>query len=63
MRLMENRDDYAAEASNLSLKFQNQTILDNIDLKLKKDITLAIVHPDGAGKSVLFEVLSAREWL
>jgi len=57
MRFMDNRDDYILKVSNLNVKFQSQTILDNINFKLKKGTTLAIVGPNGAGKSVLFKAL------
>jgi len=49
--------NYILNVSNLSVKLQNQTILDNISFKLEKGKTLAIVGPNGAGKSVLFRAL------
>jgi len=54
---MESRDDYILKISNLSVKFPNETILDNISFELKKGTTLAIVGPNGAGKTTLFRVL------
>jgi zinc transport system ATP-binding protein len=54
---MENSSDYILKVSNLSVRLQNQTILDNISFKLKKGTTLAIVGPNGAGKTVLFKAL------
>lgn len=54
---MTNPNDYILNVSNLTVKIQNQTILDNISFRLKKATTLAIVGPNGAGKSVLFKTL------
>jgi len=54
---MENSDDYILKVSDLSVRIQNQTILDNVSFKLKKGTTLAIVGPNGAGKTVLFKAL------
>jgi len=54
---MESRENYMLNVSNLSVKFQNQTVLDNISFKLKKGKTLAIVGPNGAGKTVFFRAL------
>jgi len=54
---MESREHYMLNVSNLSVKLQNQTILDNISFKLKKGKTLAIVGPNGAGKTVFFRAL------
>jgi zinc transport system ATP-binding protein len=55
--MMENTDDYVLQVSNLSVKLQNQLILDNVSFKLKKGIVLAIVGPNGAGKTVLLKAL------
>jgi len=54
---MENTDDYVLQVSNLSVKLQNQTILENVNFKLKKGTVLAVVGPNGAGKTVLFKAL------
>jgi len=54
---MESREHYMLNVSNLSVKLQNQTVLDNISFKLKKGKTLAIVGPNGAGKTMLFRAL------
>jgi len=54
---MENVDDYVLKVSNLSVKLQNQTILDNVNFKLKKGSSLAIVGPNAAGKTMLFRTL------
>jgi len=54
---MESQNDYILKISNLSVKFPNETILDNISFELKKGTTLAIVGPNGAGKTMLFRTL------
>lgn len=51
---MDTHDSYILKVSNLSVKFPNETILDNISFELKKATTLAIVGPNGAGKTTLF---------
>ena len=50
-------NDYILKVSNLTVKLQNQVILDNISFNVKKGTTLAILGPNGAGKSVLFRTL------
>jgi len=54
---MESHNDYILKISNLSVRFPNETLLDNISFELKKGTTLAIVGPNGAGKTTLFRVL------
>jgi zinc transport system ATP-binding protein len=54
---MDNSNEYALRVSNLSVKLQNQTILENISFKLEKGTALAVVGPNAAGKTVLFKVL------
>jgi len=54
---MENIDDYVLQVSNLSVKLQNQTILENVNFRLKKGTVLAVVGPNGAGKTILFKAL------
>jgi zinc transport system ATP-binding protein len=54
---MANNDDYVLKVSNLSLKLQNQKILDNVSFKLKRGTTLAVVGPNAAGKTMLFKTL------
>jgi zinc transport system ATP-binding protein len=54
---MENNNDYILSVSNLSVRLQNQTILDNINFKVKKGTSLAVLGPNGAGKTVLFKAL------
>jgi zinc transport system ATP-binding protein len=54
---METSNDYILKVSNLSVRLQNQTILDNVNFKVKKGTTLAVLGPNGAGKTVLFRTL------
>jgi len=50
-------DEYILRVSNLSVKLQNQVILNDVSFYVKKGTTLAILGPNGAGKSVLFKTL------
>lgn len=54
---MNRHNETILKVSNLSVKFPNQTILDNISFELKKGATLAIVGPNGAGKTMFFRTL------
>ena len=54
---MKDNEHYLLKVSNLSVKLQNQTILDNVSFKLKRGTALAIVGPNGAGKTMLFRAL------
>jgi zinc transport system ATP-binding protein len=54
---MENNDNYVLIVSNLCVKLENQTILDNVSFKLKKGTALAVLGPNGAGKTMLFKAL------
>ena len=54
---MDNDNDYILKVSNLSVKIQNQTILDNVNFKVQRGTTLAVLGPNGAGKTVLFRTL------
>jgi zinc transport system ATP-binding protein len=54
---MEDNKDYLLNVSNLSVKLQNQTILDNVSFKLKRGAALAVLGPNGAGKTMLFKAL------
>jgi zinc transport system ATP-binding protein len=50
-------DDNILEVSNLTVKSQDRTILENVSFKVKRGTTLAIVGPNGAGKTMLFRAL------
>jgi len=54
---MQSHDDYILRVSNLNVKLQAQTILDNLSFEVKRGTTLAIVGPNGAGKTMLFRTL------
>src|SRR5512136_2544747 len=54
---MEDKMEYILEVAGLSVKPQNQPLLDHISFKVGKGTTLAILGPNGAGKSVLFRAL------
>lgn len=54
---MEGQDDYILRISNLSVKFPNESVLDDVSFQLRKGTTLAIIGPNGAGKSTLFRAL------
>jgi zinc transport system ATP-binding protein len=54
---MKNSDGYILKVSNLSVKLQNQVIIDNLSFNLKKGKTLAILGPNGAGKTTLLKAL------
>jgi zinc transport system ATP-binding protein len=45
------------EVKNLSVEFENNLVLDNLNFSVRKGEVLAIVGPNGAGKSVLFRSL------
>lgn len=51
---MRDHNSYILKVSNLSVRFPNETILENISFELKKATTLAIIGPNGAGKTTLF---------
>ena len=50
-------EDHILEVTDLSVKLQNQTLLDHISFKANKGSTLAILGPNGAGKTILFRAL------
>ena len=54
---MENADGYILKVSNLTVRLQNQTILENVSFKVKSGTTLAVLGPNGAGKTMLFRTL------
>jgi zinc transport system ATP-binding protein len=54
---MENDDNYVLKVSNLTVRLQNQTILDKVNFKLRRGTALAVLGPNGAGKTMLFRAL------
>jgi zinc transport system ATP-binding protein len=51
------KDDPILRVTNLSVKLQNQIILDSINFTVNRGTILAIVGPNGAGKTILFKAL------
>ncbi|WP_459480735.1 amino acid ABC transporter ATP-binding protein [Clostridium saccharoperbutylacetonicum] len=49
------------EIKGLSKKFNNNIVLDNIDLKIKKGDVVAVIGPSGTGKSTLLRCLNLLE--
>ncbi|MFY9082024.1 ATP-binding cassette domain-containing protein, partial [Aliarcobacter butzleri] len=43
--------------SNLSFKYQKTNVLENINLSIKSDDFLAIIGPNGGGKSTLLKLI------
>jgi len=54
---METLDDFILKVTDLTVELSNQTVLENVNFKLKKGTTLAIIEPNGAGKTMLFRAL------
>jgi zinc transport system ATP-binding protein len=54
---MKGEEKYFLEVSNLTVKLQNQLIVDNVSFKLKKGVALSILGPNGAGKTTLLKAL------
>jgi len=57
MSAVQNDEEYLLKVSNLSVKLQNQTILDKISFNLKRGTALAVLGPNAAGKTMLFRAL------
>ena len=57
MSTVQNDQEYILRVSNLSVKLQNQTILDKINFNLRRGTALAVLGPNGAGKTMLFKAL------
>jgi zinc transport system ATP-binding protein len=55
--LMVKNNGYILKVSNLTVKLQNQLIIENLSFQVKKGITLAIFGPNGAGKTTLVKAL------
>ena len=49
------------EISNIVKKFDDNTILDNISLDVKKGEVIVIIGPSGCGKSTLLRCVNALE--
>jgi len=48
----------SVEASNISLRYGSQKILNNVSLSINSGMITALIGPNGAGKSSLFRVLA-----
>jgi zinc transport system ATP-binding protein len=54
---MADDNGYILRVSDLSVKMQNQVLLDHISFNVTKGTTLAVLGPNGAGKTMLFRTL------
>lgn len=46
------------KVENLTKSFKGQTLLENVNLNIKKGHTVGIVGPNGSGKSILFKMVA-----
>ena len=49
--------NYVLDVSNLGVRLQGKTILDDINFKIKKATIISIIGPNGSGKTTLFRAL------
>ncbi|MCF8241438.1 MAG: ABC transporter ATP-binding protein [Melioribacteraceae bacterium] len=54
---MENKNLPAIEINNLSFSFQDQLVLDNINLTIRNKEFIGIIGPNGGGKTTLLKIL------
>lgn len=54
---MEANSDIVLRVKNLSVSFDQETVLENISFEVNKNDAVAIIGPNGAGKTVLFRAL------
>ena len=55
-------DDFVIEVSNLVKSFGDQTVLDGINLKVKRGETMVIMGGSGCGKSTLLRIMIGSLW-
>ena len=55
-------DDFVIEVSNLVKSFGDQTVLDGINLKVKRGETMVIMGGSGCGKSTLLRLMIGSLW-
>ena len=48
-------------AQNISKTFNNKSVLENVNLEIKKGEVVSIVGPSGAGKTTLLHILSTLD--
>ncbi len=53
----ESKSEYALDVSNLNVRLQGKTVLDDVSFKVKRGTTTSIVGPNGGGKTTLFRAL------
>jgi ATP-binding cassette subfamily B protein len=56
-----NTKNYTIEFKNVSFSYDSRKILDNINLKIRQNTTVAILGPSGGGKTTLCNLI-ARFW-
>ena len=54
---IKREDELILEVKNLSVSFGDDTVVDNLSFNLKKGENVAIMEPNGAGKTVLLKAL------
>ncbi|MDX1795456.1 MAG: ATP-binding cassette domain-containing protein [Hydrogenovibrio sp.] len=50
-------DDRLIQAENITHRFGDQTVLQNVDLTLRRNEIVTLIGPNGAGKSTLLKIL------
>jgi zinc transport system ATP-binding protein len=53
----QDKNDYILSVSNLTVKISNKLIINNLNFKIKRGITIAVVGPNAAGKTTLIRAL------
>ncbi len=48
--------------NNITVKFKERTVLENVSLSVPAHTSLAIIGPSGSGKSVLLKVIAGLVW-
>lgn len=53
--------DLVIEVNNLSKRFNDRVLFENLDFNIPKGAIVGIIGPNGAGKSTLFKILNGQE--
>ena len=53
----QDKNDYILSVYNLTVKISNKLIINNLNFKIKRGITIAVVGPNAAGKTTLIRAL------